>query len=105
MSGHFHRDVVCAHWVVKLLVDTAEARLIKILGETAVEDYPEGESDMRFYVDSVEVDGIPRSTIANSGLLIATFMADGEEVAGVNLVTNVYVEGEQVMREILNPLE
>ena len=72
-----------------------------------MEDYPEGESDMRFFVDSVEVDGIPQSTLANSGLLIATFMADGDEVAGVNLVINVFVDDScgQMMREILNPLE
>ncbi len=88
------------------MVDTAENRLIKILGETSVEDYPEGESDMNFHVDNVNIDGIPQSTIANSGLLIATFMADGGEVAGVNLVINVYVDKSgQLVREILNPLE
>ena len=101
------RDVVCANWVVKFLVDTAENRLIKILGETSVEDYPEGESDMHFHVDSVDIEGIPRSTIANSGLLIATFMADGGEVAGVNLVIDVHLDKSTglLMREILNPLE
>ena len=102
-----HRDVVCANWVIKFLVDTAENRLIRILGETSVEDYPEGESEMHFHVDSVDIDGIPRSTIANSGLLIATFMVDGGEVACVNLVIDVHVDKPtgQLMREILNPLE
>ena len=101
------RDVVCANWVIKFLVDTTENRLIRILGETSVEDYPEGESEMHFHVDSVNIDGIPRSTIANSGLLIATFMADGGEVACVNLVIDVHVDKPtgQLMREILNPLE
>ena len=92
---------------MKFLVDTAENRLIKILGETSVEDYPEGESDMHFHVNSVDIEGIPRSTVANSGLLIASFMADGGEVACVNLVIDVHVDKStgQLMREILNPLE
>ena len=92
---------------MKFLVDSAEKRLIKILGETPVEDYPDGESDMRFAVRTVDVDGIPPSTLANSGLLIAAFIVDGEELACVNMVVNVFVDkgSGNLMREILNPLE
>ena len=50
ISFSLDTDVVCAYWVIKLLVDSADARLIKILGETAPEDYPEGDSEMYFSV-------------------------------------------------------
>ena len=61
---------------------------IKILGETAVEDYPEGDSEMFFTVDHIDVSGVSPSALANSGLLMAAFVADGEEVASVNMVSN-----------------
>ena len=88
------------------MVDSAETRLIRVLGETNVEDYPDGESDMHFSVSSIDIDGIPPSTLANSGLLIAAFVADGEEVACVNMVVNVFIDKSsgQLMREIMNPL-
>lgn len=34
------RDVVAGYWAVKLLVDSCDARIIKVLGETGAEDYP-----------------------------------------------------------------
>ncbi|CAE7637348.1 unnamed protein product, partial [Symbiodinium microadriaticum] len=42
------RDVVAGYWEVKFLVDSASSRIIKILGQTKVEDYPDGESEMNF---------------------------------------------------------
>jgi hypothetical protein len=81
------RDAVAAYWEVKFLVDCTHARVIKILGQTDVEDYPDGESDMSFSVDGIDVSGIAPSTLANSGLLMAVLMADGEEVASVNMVS------------------
>jgi hypothetical protein len=80
------RDVVAAYWVVQFLVDSSHKRVIKVLGETAVEDYPDGESDMSFSVDQIDVTGISPSTLTNSGLLMAKFMVDGDEVASVNMV-------------------
>ena len=53
----------------------------------------------------MDVSGIQPSTLANSGLLMACFTVHGEEVATVNMVVNVFMEGDRVMREILNPLE
>jgi len=53
----------------------------------------------------VDISGIPPSTLANAGLLIACFIVDGEEVAAVNMVVNVRVEKGKILREILNPLE
>jgi hypothetical protein len=88
------RDVVAAYWEVKFLVDCTHARVIKILGQTDVEDYPDGESEMSFSVDRIDVSGIAPSTLANSGLLMAVLMADGEEIASVNMVSiphDVYV--------------
>lgn len=102
------RDVICAYWTVSLLVDSAENRLIKRLGNTSVEDYTEGDSEMRFYVDRIDVSDIPPSTLANSGLLIAALVVDGEEIACVNMVVSVYAEGGpsgKLIREIFNPLE
>ena len=103
----FIRDVVCAHWLVKFLVDSTENRIIKILGSTSVEDYPDGESDMSFYIEKIDVNDIPPSTLANSGLLIAAFVVDGEEIACVNIVVNVFFDKSsgQLMRQFLNPLE
>jgi hypothetical protein len=73
---------------------------------TDVEDYPEGDSDMHFTIDYVDVSDIPPSTLANSGLLIAAFIVDGHEVACVNMVVSVYVDKSsgEMFREILNPL-
>jgi hypothetical protein len=80
------RDVVAGYWEVKFLVDSSHKRVIKILGQTDVEDYVDGESDMVFSVPSIDVSEIPPSTLANSGLLMAVFMVNGEEVASVNMV-------------------
>ena len=87
------RDCVAAYWEVKFLVDCTHRRIIKILGQTDVEDYPDGESDMTFSVDSIDVAGIAPSTLANSGLLMAVLMVDGEEVASVNMVSENVIEG------------
>jgi hypothetical protein len=105
MKFELDRDVIAAYWIVKLLVDSAHSRIIQILGQTDVEDYPDGESDMSFTVDSISVDNIPPSTLANSGLLMAVFMVDGEEVATVNMVVQVYKKDGMIVREILSPLE
>lgn len=83
------RDVVAAYWVVQFLVDSCYKRIIKQLGETPVEDYPDGESDMVFSVDAIDISNIEPSTLSNSGLLMAVFMVDGEEVAAVNLVSRI----------------
>lgn len=99
------RDVVAAYWIVKLLVDSCDQRVIKILGETPVEDYPDGDSEMYFSTEAVDVSDIPPSVLANYGLLMACFIVDGEEVATVNMVVNVTRDGARIMREILNPLE
>lgn len=84
------RDVVAASWVVQFLVDSSHSRLIKVLGETSVEDYPDGESEMVFRADSIDVSGIEPSALTNSGLLMAVFMANGKEVANVNMVCYCY---------------
>lgn len=83
------RDVIAGYWVVQFLVDSCQRRVIRVLGETPVEDYSEGESDVHFEVERVEVDGIEASTLTNAGLLMAKFMADGEEIASVNMVSRL----------------
>ena len=80
------RDVVASYWVIQLLVDSSHNRIIKVLGETDVEDYPDGESDMSITIKTIDVSDIPPSTLTNSGLLMAKFIVDGEEVASVNMV-------------------
>jgi hypothetical protein len=98
------KDVVAAYWVFKLLVDSSYKRIIKVLGESRVDDYPDGESDVTFSVDEINVSAIPPSTLANSGLLMACLMVDGAEVTSVNMVVNVTEEGGRLYREIYNPL-
>lgn len=51
-----------------------------------MDDYPEGDSEMYFSIDHIDVAGISPSTLANSGLLMAALVAEGEEVASVNMV-------------------
>jgi hypothetical protein len=80
------RDAIAAYWEIKFLVDCTHRRIIKILGQTAVDDYFEGESDMTFSTSSIDVSGISPSTLANSGLLMAVLMVDGEEVVSINMV-------------------
>lgn len=99
------RDVIAAFWEIKLLVDSCDKRLIKILGETPVDDYTEGDNDMYFSVETIDVSDVPPSVLANYGLLMACLMADGEEVAAVNMVVNVTKADGKIMREVLNPLE
>jgi hypothetical protein len=106
------RDLIAAHWCVKLLVDSCDKRLVKILGETPADDYTEGNNEMYFAVDSIDLSEIPSSVLANYGLLMACLVADGEEVAAVNMVVNVTTinalssDGSPVvMREIISPLD
>ena len=40
----------------------------KVLGETPVEDYPEGDSDCYFSTETIDVSGIAPSSLANSGM-------------------------------------
>lgn len=81
------RDVVAAFWKVQLLVDSAHSRIIQVLGQTEIQDYTDGESDMHFEVDRIDISHIAPSTLTNSGLLMATFVVDDEEVATVNMVS------------------
>lgn len=67
ISFELDRDVIAGYWTIQFLVDTASRRIIKVLGKTDVEDYPEGESDMSFYVNQVDISGITPSTLSNSG--------------------------------------
>ena len=83
------RDAVAAYWVVQFLVDSSHQRIIKILGQTDVDDYPEGESEMNFRASEIDVSGIAPSTLTNYGLLMAVLMVDGEEIASVNMVRRV----------------
>ena len=93
-------------------MDSCGKRLVKILGVTPAEDFTEGNNDMYFAVELIDVSDIPASVLANYGLLMACLVADGEEVAAVNMVVNVTTNnaplserGTVVKREILNPLE
>ncbi len=81
------RDVVAGYWVIKFLMDSSHNRVINILGETNVEDYVDGESEMHFEAKNINIEGVQASTLTNSGLLMAVFMANGEEVATVNMVS------------------
>lgn len=80
------KDTNESYWIIKLLVDSCDKRIIKILGKTDVEDYLEGDSDMFFNADNIDVSGISPSVLANSGLLMACFIVNGEEIASVNMV-------------------
>jgi hypothetical protein len=84
------RDVVAAFWKVQLLVDSAHSRIIQVLGQTEIQDYTDGESDMHFEVDRIDISHIAPSTLTNSGLLMATFVVDDEEVATVNMVSRTF---------------
>lgn len=99
------RDALASYWIVKLLVDSCERRLIQILGETPVDDYTEGDNEMYFSVDTIDVSHIPHSTLANYGLLMACLIIDGEEISNVNMVVNVTISDGKIMREIMSPLE
>ena len=50
------------------------------MGETDVDDYPEGDSTMEFSIARIDISGIPPSTLTNSSLLMACLVVDGEEV-------------------------
>lgn len=96
---------VAGVWDFKFLVDTAGRRVIKQLAEV-VEDYPDGENDMVFKIDKIDVSDIEPSTLTNSGLLMASFSVHEIEIVSVNMVINVSKDPKtgQIMREILSPL-
>ena len=41
---------------------------------------------MYFSCDCIDIEGIVPSTLANSGLLMAELVVDGDEVASINMV-------------------
>ena len=99
------RDVIAGQWVIKFLVDMTHQRLITVLGETPVEDYMEGNNDMSFSTNLVDISHIKPSTLANSALLMACFKVDGEEVMSVNIVANVtHSKSGELVREFLLPM-
>ena len=93
-------------------MDSCGKRLVKILGVTPAEDFTEGNNDIYFAVESIDISDIPASVLANYGLLMVCLVADGDEVAAVNMVVNVTTNNAPlaggstvIMREIINPLE
>lgn len=85
------RDVVAAYWSIQFLVDAAHRRIIKKLGDTSAEDFPDGESEVTFHADTIDVSGIAPAALTNCGLLMAVLMVDGAEVASVNMVRGVHI--------------
>jgi hypothetical protein len=99
------RDVIAGMWVIKFLVDLTNKRLIKILGETEVEDFMEGDNSMSFVAKGIDISDITPSTLANSALLMACLIADGEEVISINIVVNVTKNKTgELTREFLLPM-
>lgn len=99
------RDVIAGQWIIKFLVDLSHQRLITVLGETPLEDYVEGNNEMSFSTNLVDVSHIKPSTLANSALLMASFKVDGEEVMSVNIVANVtHGKSGELVREFLLPM-
>ena len=70
-----------------------------------MEDYVDGESDMSFTSSEIDISDIRPSTLANSGLLMAEFIVDGETAVNVNMVVNVTNNNGRFLKEVLNPLE
>ncbi len=71
----------------------------------AVTLYCQITCSLHLQVEDIDVSSIPPSTLTNSGLLMAVFVADGEEVASVNMVVNVAEdESGAIIREVYNPL-
>ena len=103
ITFELERDAIAGYWIIKFLVDSADQRIIKILGDTKPEDYLEGENEMYFSIENIIVDDISPSTLTNSGLLMACFISEGEEAASINLVVNVFQQDGDIMREIFNP--
>ncbi len=68
------QDVIAGFWKVQFLVDSCDKRIIKVLGDTPVEDYPEGDSDMYFTVDEIDLSDVEPSSLTNSGLLMAVLV-------------------------------
>lgn len=80
------RDVVGGKFIIKFLVDACHHRIIKILKETQIEDYIEGENELDVSIPYIDISGIEPSTLTNAGLLMAVFIVNDVEVASVNMV-------------------
>ena len=96
-----------AKWLVSFMFDSASARKIVVLGETAPCDYAAGPGNtMSFAIDSISVASLKKHVVANIGMLTATLESAGAEVVAVNMVTQVTADASGAMvRAIFNPLE
>ena len=102
-----HRELPAAKWLVSFMFDSASARKIVVLGETAPCDYAAGPGNtMSFAIDSISVASLKKHVVANIGMLTATLESAGAEVVAVNMVTQVTADASGAMvRAIFNPLE
>ena len=102
-----HRALPAAKWLVSFMFDSASARKIVVLGETAPCDYAAGPGNtMSFAIDSISVASLKKHVVANIGMLTATLESAGAEVVAVNMVTQVTADASGAMvRAIFNPLE
>ncbi len=99
-------DVNNAQWCLKLLVDCAMSRQIKILGETKITEYNRGSNTFEYSIEHIDLSGFKKSTLANAGLLMMGLEVNGEEIATINLVVDVTKNKEgRLLRTILNPLD
>ena len=83
------RPLCDAQWEIRYMVDSVQRRHVIILGETELEDYPEGASSFLFSVPRIDVSGIKPGSLTNAGLLTASLRADGREVMDLNMVVQV----------------
>eukprot|EP00742_Colponemidia_sp_Colp-10_P002291 GILJ01002445.1.p2 GENE.GILJ01002445.1~~GILJ01002445.1.p2 ORF type:complete len:174 (+),score=29.16 GILJ01002445.1:1711-2232(+) len=99
------QPIPAASWEVKYIVDTVFRRKIILLGTMDNLSYDAGANSFRFSVPGIDVGGISSDVLANAGLLVATLKDGQEEVIGVNMVTQVSKQGNELIRVIFNPLE
>eukprot|EP00440_Ansanella_granifera_P062772 gb/GFBE01068065.1/.p1 GENE.gb/GFBE01068065.1/~~gb/GFBE01068065.1/.p1 ORF type:complete len:144 (+),score=28.62 gb/GFBE01068065.1/:1-432(+) len=101
-------DLVGFCWRVSYVVDTSKRRLIVEAGCTEIADYGVGHNAMTFTADPLDMATVPEAIWKQTnGLLVATLTGPaGEEVCAVNMVVQIRVDENGLLRRfIFNPMD
>ena len=97
-------------WDISFIADYANKRKTVRLGGTEPTHMNAGANSLVFAIDEVDVQGLSRHVLANVGLLSldlrdADAPPDCDPLVHIGMVTHVAVVGDDLVRNIFNPLE
>eukprot|EP00741_Cyanophora_paradoxa_P005456 tig00000889_g5291.t1 len=98
--------IASAVWELSYLVDMAGKRQVIALGSVGPQAVSKGANSFKFSVPAIDVSGVKKSTLANTGLLQCHLKAGAEEVVQLNIVTQISKKADgSLLRTMFDPLE